>query len=56
MIDPVANEAAMRHLTGEIHRLEMLLAQAIGNLALANARLAELEQANVIRLPEEGEA
>ena len=41
MIDPVANEAACRHLTAEIGRLQLMLAQAVGNLALVNKQLAE---------------
>lgn len=45
VVDAVANEAALRFLADETSRLELMLAQAVGNLALANKRIDELEEA-----------
>lgn len=44
MIDPRANEAACRFLTAEIERLQLLLAQAVGNLHLVNEQLKEANE------------
>jgi hypothetical protein len=51
VIHPAANEASLRHLAARLHRAELELAQAVGNLAWKDAliaerdaRIAELEQ------------
>jgi hypothetical protein len=46
MIDPVANEAAIRYLVEEVKRLQIMLSQTVGNLALANSRVEQLENTN----------
>lgn len=43
VVDGRANEAAIRHLASEISRLQVMLSQAIGNLALVNAKLEDKE-------------
>jgi hypothetical protein len=44
VIHPVANEAALRHLAARLNRAELELAQAVGNLALKDALIAELQK------------
>jgi hypothetical protein len=44
VIHPAANEAAIRHLAARLNRAEIELAQAVGNLALKDALIAELQK------------
>jgi hypothetical protein len=41
-VDPIANEAAIRFLAAENERIQLMLAQAVGNIALLKAQLDEL--------------
>lgn len=43
MIDPAANEEALRYLAAELERAHLIAAQLAGNLALANRQISELQ-------------